>query len=51
MGIRIDYGGASFRDWTWQETGGVDVKEGIYFEKCTQNLHDVNLDVGREVSR
>jgi len=43
MGIGFDYGGASFRDLTWQEIGGVDVKEGIYVAQCAHYLQGVHL--------
>jgi len=43
MGIGIDYGGASFRDLTWQEIGCVDVKEGIYIAQCAQYLQGVHF--------
>ena len=52
MGIGIDYGGASFRDLTWQEIGGVDVKEGIYVAQCAHYLQGIHLlEVGRFVKR
>ena len=53
MGIGIDNDGASFRDGTWQEIRGLDVKEGIYIAQCTQYLHGVHLflKVGRDVTR
>jgi len=44
---------ASFRDGTWQEIRGVDVKEGIYVVQSTQYLYGVHLflSVDREVAR
>jgi len=52
MGIGIHNGGASFRDSTWQENGGVNVKEGIYIAMFTEYRHGIQLlEVGRDVTR